>query len=302
MTRVGDGSDRRTGPPPTQSPNLRGSLFMVGAMAAFAVEDVLIKAAAQTIPVGQVLILFGGGGMLLFAALAKSQGQRILHPAILSRPILFRAVFEVMGRLFYTLAIALTTLSNTAAILQATPLVVIACAALFFGEKVSLRRWMAVLIGFAGVLVILRPGVAGFTPLSILAVLGTLGFAGRDLATRAAPRVLSNWQLGVYGFAMMVPAGIGPLLWSGGAVLPGPFASLCLAAAILIGVIAYSALTEAMRTGDVSVVTPFRYSRLLFAMVLGITLFGERPDTLTLLGSAIVVCSGIFVLTQSRST
>jgi drug/metabolite transporter (DMT)-like permease len=280
--------------------NLRGSLFMVASMAAFAVEDVFIKSAARTLPVGLILILFGTGGMLVFAALAKRKRERVFHPAILTRTILIRAVFELAGRLFYTLAIALTTLSNTAAILQATPLVVVAGAALIFGEKVGLRRWIAVLIGFAGVLIILRPGLEGFTPLSVLAILGTIGFAGRDLATRAAPKVLSNHQLGIYGFAMMVPAGAGLLMWSGGAHRPDLPAAAFLIAAIVVGVAAYSALTAAMRTGEVSVVTPFRYSRLLFAMGLGATVFGERPDAWTLVGSAIVVATGIYTLMQAR--
>jgi drug/metabolite transporter (DMT)-like permease len=280
--------------------NLRGSILMVAAMAAFAVEDMLLKSAAKTLPVGLILVIFGLGGMGLFSILTRWHGERILHPAILTPPVLIRAVFEVAGRLFYTLAIALTALSSASAILQATPLVVVAGAALIFGEKVGWRRWLAVLLGFVGVLVILRPGLEGFTPLSILAVLGTLGFAGRDLATRAAPPILSNRQLGVYGFAMMVPAGAGLLAISGGAVWPDLATTILLLAATLIGVAAYYALTAAMRTGEISAVTPFRYSRLLFALVLGITVFGERPDAMTLLGSAIVVLTGIYTLTQSR--
>jgi drug/metabolite transporter (DMT)-like permease len=283
------------------TPNLRGALFMVLAMAGFAIEDSLLKgAAARGVPVGQVLVIFGGTGMLVFAALARRQGDRILHPAILTRPLLVRAVFEVMGRLFFTLSLALTSLSATSAILQAAPLMVIAGAAVIFGERVSLARWLAVLVGFIGVLIILRPGLEGFTPLSILAVLGMIGFAGRDLATRAAPKILSNFQLGIYGFAMMVPAGFGMLLWKGGAIWPDATATAYLAAAVAVGVAAYNFLTVAMRTGDVSAVTPFRYTRLVFAMILGALVFGERPDLYTLLGSAIVVGAGIFALTLRR--
>jgi drug/metabolite transporter (DMT)-like permease len=230
----------------------------------------------------------------------KWRGERVLHPALASPAVLIRCLFEVMGRLFYTLAIALTPLSSASAILQAAPLVVVGGAALIFGEKVGLRRWMAILAGFAGVLVILRPGVEGFTPLSLLAVLGMLGFAGRDLATRAAPPALSNLQLGVYGFAMMVPTGALLLAFTGEAVWPGPAAALNLAAATVVGVAAYYALTAAMRTGDVSVVTPFRYTRLLFALVFGILVFAERPDAATLIGSAMIVGSGLYTLLSAR--
>ncbi len=280
--------------------NMRGGLLMIAAMAGFAVEDMFLKTAARQVPVGQILMIFGAAGMIGFAILAKSQGARLLNPAILSTPILTRAVFEVMGRLFYTLAIALTPLSSASAILQATPLVVVAGAALVFGEQVGWRRWAAIMAGFVGVLIILRPGLAGFTPLSILAVLGMLGFAGRDLATRAAPKTLSNLTLGVYGFAMMVPTGAGLLAWTGGAVVPDTNASLALAGATLFGVAGYYALTAAMRVGEVSVVTPFRYTRLLFALIFGMLVFAERPDAATLLGSAIIVASGIYTLLRGR--
>jgi drug/metabolite transporter (DMT)-like permease len=282
------------------TPNLRGSLLMVAAMAGFAVEDMFLKFAARSLPVGQILMIFGGGGMLAFAALTKLRGERVFHPAILTRAILVRAVFEVMGRLFYTLAIAFTALSSASAILQATPLVVVAGAALIFGERVGWRRWTAILVGFAGVLIILRPGLEGFTVASLLAVAGTIGFAGRDLATRAAPPVLSNLQLGVYGFAMMVPTGAVLLVFFGDAVRPDLAASGLLLAATVVGVAAYYALTAAMRMGDVGVITPFRYTRLVFALILGVALFGERPDGYTLLGSAVIVASGIYTLIRGR--
>ena len=273
---------------------------MTAAMAGFAVEDMLLKAAAAELPVGQILILFGGLGMLAFAGLVRSQGGRLLHPAILSPAVLTRAGFEVSGRLFYTLAIALTPLSLASAILQAAPLVVVAGAALVFGERVGWRRWSAIAVGFAGVMVILRPGLEGFSALWLLAVLGMLGFAGRDLATRAAPPALSNFQLGVYGFAMMIPAGAALLaLGFGQAVVPSAGALALVGAATVVGVAAYWALTVSMRTGEVAAVAPFRYTRLGFAMVLGIAVFGERPDAATLIGSTIVVAAGVYALIRS---
>jgi drug/metabolite transporter (DMT)-like permease len=214
--------------------------------------------------------------------------------------VIIRACFEVGGRLFYTLAIALTPLSSASAILQATPLVVVAGAALFFGERVGWRRWTAITVGFLGVLIILRPGLEGFSALSVLAVLGLLGFAGRDLATRAAPPALSNLVLGVYGFAMMVPTGAALLAWTGGASLPDMQTGSALAVATLFGVAGYYALTVAMRTGEVSVVTPFRYTRLLFALFLAILFLGEEPDAATLIGSVVIVGSGIYTLLRGR--
>ena len=277
--------------------NQRGALFMTASMAGFAVEDVFVKAAAHTLPLGQVLLTIGLAGMLVFAAMALRLGEALFPPAFLSRPMLIRCGFEITGRLFYGLAITLTALSTTSAILQATPLVVVAGAALVFGERVSLQRWLAVLVGFVGVLVILRPG-SDFSALSLLAVDGLLGFAGRDLATRAAPKGLSNRQLGALGFAMLATAGAILLVVSGGAKVPGGLALAHLAGGTVFGVVGYHALTYAMRTGEVSAVTPFRYTRLIFAMVLAMVLFHERPDLATWIGAALVVGSGIVALTR----
>ena len=276
--------------------NLRGAGLMTLAMALFALEDMFVKKAAQSLPVGEVLMLFGAGGMICFAALALASGQRLWHPAVASRLMGIKAGFEITGRLGYTLGIALTPLSNASAILQATPLVVVAGAALFFRERVGAARWAAVGIGFLGVLVILRPGLEGFVPAALWTVLGLLGFAGRDLATRAAPKVLTNFQLGLYGFAALIPAGGIILAVTGGAVMPTPVSLLPVLGAILFGVTAYWALTKAMRLGEVAVVTPFRYTRLLFALALGILVFRESLDTATLVGAALVVGSGVYTL------
>ncbi len=277
--------------------NQRGAAFMTASMAGFAVEDVFVKAAARTLPLGQVLLTIGLLGMLTFAAMAARQREALLPAAFISRPMLIRCGFEITGRLFYGLAITLTALSTTSAILQATPLVVVAGAALVFGERVSAQRWLAVLIGFVGVLVILRPG-SDFSALSLLAVVGLLGFAGRDLATRAAPKGLSNRQLGALGFAMLATAGAILLVINGGATVPTSTGLLYLAGGTVFGTLGYHALTYAMRTGEVSAVTPFRYTRLIFAMILSMVLFHERPDLATWIGAALVVGSGIFALTR----
>ncbi|MCE8508786.1 DMT family transporter [Ruegeria pomeroyi] len=283
-----------------QAENLSGSLYMVAAMGAFALEDMFVKSATVVLPVGQVLILFGLGGMGIFALLARSRGEAaFVRP---DRTLAIRSGFEVMGRICYTLALALTPLTSTSAILQATPLVVAMGAALFLGETVGWRRWVAILIGLAGVLLILRPGMQGFVPASIFAVLGMIGFAGRDLATRAARPRLSNAQLGVYGFGALMVSGMLALAWTGGATLPDWGTARHLGAAMLFGVLAYECLTRAMRRGEISVIAPFRYARLVFAMILGIVVFGETPDAATWIGSAIIVAGGIYtILREGRA-
>lgn len=219
---------------------------MVAAMAAFSIEDMLIKSAAETTSIGLILALFGLGGMLIFILLTWRKGETVLHPAVLSTPILVRALCEIVGRFCFALAITLTPLSSASAILQATPLIAMLGAALLFGEQVGHKRWLAVLIGFMGVLMIIRPGLDGFEATSLFAVIATLGFAGRDLATRAASPVLSNMQLGVYGFFVLIPTGLAILIYQNEAIQFSATAAIQIIGAIVFGVMAYNALTIAM--------------------------------------------------------
>jgi drug/metabolite transporter (DMT)-like permease len=280
--------------------NLFGSVFMIAAMALFALEDAFIKAASVMLPVGQILIVFGLGGAFVFACMARLNNEPLFVRDVLSRPMRIRVIFEITGRLFYVLAIALTPLSAATVILQATPLVVVAGAALAFGEKVGWRRWTAIFIGLIGVIVIIQPGTDSFSMLSVLAIVGMIGFAGRDLASRAAPATLSTSLLGFYGFLSVVVAGVAFAIWQGVPVVyPEIGIILRLLGAILAGVVAYSCLMKAMRTGEVAAVTPFRYTRLLFGIALGIVLFGEQLTPAMMLGSGLIVLSGLFILWRS---
>lgn len=286
---------------PHSRDNLIGSLWMILAMAGFALEDASIKGATQAMPVAQVLLIFGFGGMAVFGAWAAFRAQPVFTRDVLSKPMRIRAVFEICARLFYVMALTLTPLSSATAIMQATPIVVVLGAAIFFGENVGWRRWSAVVIGLLGVLLILKPTPSSFSPLSIFAVLGMLGFAGRDLASRAAPKSLSTAALGVFGFAAIVFAGLVFTIWDGPNFVAMDLRQCGLmAAAVGAGVMGYSALMQAMRTGEVATVTPFRYTRLLFGLGLGVTLFGEKLDGQTLIGCAIVVASGLFLMWRGR--
>lgn len=275
--------------------NLRGAILMTAAMLGFAIEDMFIKLLAATVPLGMVLILLGAGGALVFAVLALMRGDALFSRDLLARSVLIRNSGELIGTIGFITAIALTPLSSASAILQATPLVVTLGAALFLGEQVGWRRWSAILAGFAGVLLIIRPGLAAFEPLSLFAVLGVIGLALRDLATRTVPRSISSMQLSTYAFATLVPAGFGMLAFTGQSLrMLTPLEGFLMAAALGFGVLAYYAIVAAMRMGDVAVITPFRYSRLVFALIFGVLFFGERPDAATLAGSALIVASGIY--------
>jgi drug/metabolite transporter (DMT)-like permease len=282
--------------------NMLGSIWMIASMAIFAIEDAFVKAASNALPVGQILIIFGMGGAVIFASMARLKNEPLFIKDVVSRPMRIRVVFEIIGRLFYVLAIAVTPLSSATVILQATPLVVVAGAAMVFGERVGWRRWSAIFIGLVGVIVIIQPGTDSFSMLSVLAIVGMIGFAGRDLASRAAPATLSTSILGLYGFLSIVVAGSIFSIWQGASfVLPDVYTSFNLAGAILSGVAAYSCLMKAMRTGEVSAVTPFRYTRLLFGITLGVVLFGESLSSTMLLGSGLIVSSGLFIIWRRNS-
>ncbi|WP_281289538.1 DMT family transporter [Puniceibacterium confluentis] len=283
--------------------NLRGSAFMVAAMIGFGLEDAFFKGATASggISPGVATVQFGLLAMALFAALTRVQGRRLWNPAYVQRALLIRTAFEIVGRLFFALALAYTPLSTTTAILQAAPLAVMAGAALILGEKIGPRRWAAMAVGFVGVLLIVRPSPAGIEANAIFALLGMIGFAGRDLATRTSPAQVHSSQLGLLGFAVVTFAGLVIIAFEPGAPgLPTTSAALAICGTAVCGVLAYSALTAAMRTGEVSVVAPFRYSRLIVALVLAVTLFGERPDMMTLVGAAIIVLSGLYTLLPAR--
>lgn len=282
--------------------NLAGSLWMVAAMAGFAVEDMVLKLAASGLPTWQVLVSFGVGGVLIFSLSARLRGERIAPPEAFRATMLIRDGFEISGRLFYTLAYIHAPLAFATVVLQATPLVVVAGAALFFGETVGWRRWSAILVGFLGVAIMVRPDTAGLDPLAAsFAVIGMFGFAFRDLATRAAPPALGPAALGVWGFLSVLAAGIVWYLVEGSTfVVPAPREALWLTLAVGIGAAAYAALTKAMKTGELTSIAPFRYTRILFGVGLGVSVFGETLDRATLTGAAIVVASGLYILARGR--
>lgn len=275
---------------------------MVLAMLGFAIEDAFFKAATGTgdVTAGVGTMLFGIFGTSFFVLYALWIKEPLVSRAYVQGPLLIRSAFEILGRLFFALSLAFAPLSTTSAILQAAPLVVTLGAALVLKEKVGLRRWVAMSIGFAGVLLILRPTPSGFDATAVFAILGMIGFAGRDLMTRASPPEVSATQLGILGFLMVFIAGVVITMFESAPIsAPSVPALTMLMGTGLAGLMGYSALTKAMRTGEVSVVAPFRYSRLLIALVFAYLIFGERPDALTLIGATLIVGSGVYTLVRS---
>lgn len=281
------------------SDTLKASLLMVAAMALFAGQDVFIKALAGSMTAGQIALLIGAGGLPVLAAMATFRRQTILSRALLAPAVAVRNGFEFLTTICLVTALAQVPLSLVTAVMQSVPLLVTAGAALWFGSAVGWRRWTAILVGMAGVLAILRPGMAGFDPAVLWALAGAVFMAGRDLATRAVPREVTSLQLSAWAFAAVVPAGLllmalerGPHVWPDGSGWSGA------GAMVALGLLAYGALVIATRIGDIAVVAPFRYSRILVALLLGALVFGERPDAVSLAGIALVVGSGLYTLVR----
>lgn len=286
------------------SDNLRGALWMIAAMMGFAVEDALFKAAtgAGWLTPGMGTLLFGLIALAISALSARLQGCPLWHPAYLQPRLLARTAAEVMGRLFFALSLFYNSLTVTTTILQATPIIVTLGAVFVLGERAGPRRWIAMGVGLAGVALVLRPTPAQFEPTAIFAVLGMLGFALRDLATRTSPPEVRPAQLSMLGFAVVTLAGVVLLVVEPGRpVLPTSQGFGFMALTAIAGVIAYTALTRAMRTGEVSAVAPFRYSRLVAALVIAILVFGERPDGVTWAGAALIVGAGLYTLWRERA-
>ena len=273
---------------------------MVLAMLGFAFEDMLIKFAAKQVSVAQILLILGFTGGIFFVWMARWRGEFLTRAIITDKWLLARTASEVFGTFGFVMALALIPLSNASAILQATPLIVTMGAALLLKESVGWRRWTAVSIGFLGVLLIIQPGSDGFDANSLFALMGVLGLGGRDILTRKVPRhVPTTWisaqaffAVTVLGLAML----IGPQDWN--AISASTLGLLLMAS--VIGIVAYFAITTAARIGESSAIAPFRYSRLIFALIIGYWVFGERPDFYMLFGSFVLISTGIYAIYRER--
>lgn len=277
--------------------NLRGAAFMVLAMFCFALLDTTIKLLSQSMPVGQALALISVGILLLLLGWSVLQRIPLWQADYRDPRVILRSISEVAGTCLISLALSLVPLTTASAVIQATPLVVAMGAGLFLGQAIGWRRWIAIIVGFGGVLLIIRPGLDGFNPATLLAVAGMLALATRDLLTRALHVTLSGVQLGIHAFAFVLPGSLMLMLAQGAPLIRPDAATWALVlAGVVIGVMSYLSIIAATRGGNAGVISSFRYSRMIFALAIGFVVFGERPDAATLVGAAIIITSGIFTL------
>ncbi|UWR01403.1 DMT family transporter [Ruegeria conchae] len=281
--------------------NVNGILLIIGSMAAFALEDMFIKYLSVSVSTGQIMIVLGLFCGTVFAIMSLVTRKRIFDPVAWEPLPLLRAGTEAFGALSFVTALSLVDLSTVAAVFQAMPLFVTMGAALFLGEQVGWRRWSAIGIGFVGVLMIIRPGLEGFQPESLFVLVSVVAIAARDLITRRLDVRVASSVVALQAYIGVALAGAALMVFTVQPIVPlqpaqiGPYLG-----AIGFGVLGYYGIVTAMRIGEASALTPFRYTRLVFSIMAGMLMFGERPDSMTLAGAGLIIGSGLYTFIRER--
>ena len=279
---------------------VRAILLMILSMALLALSDMFIKLSTQMAPISQVMIIVSLGGTLLFIVIAAQQRIPLLMRAALHPLVLLRNGLEIVGAVGMVTAISLIPLTTFAAIIQVAPILVTLGGVVFLGEQVGWRRWAAVFAGLIGMLIVIRPGMEGFDPAVMFAVVGVSALAGRDLVTRLSPAHIPALALSTWGFASTIPVGFILKTMQGDQMVWDTTTLWYMAGAIVVTASGYLVLTMAMRMAPASIVAPFRYARLVFTAALGMLVFAERPDHLTLIGTAIILFAGLYTFLRER--
>ncbi|MEP0521713.1 MAG: DMT family transporter [Hyphomicrobiales bacterium] len=277
------------------SQNMRGAIFMTLAMLAFTLNDSMIKLTNGEVGLYQAIFLRGILATAVMGLITWKTGGFDNLPTFADRSLVWRTVGELLGTIFFLTALFNMPLANAAAILQVMPLVVTLAAAIVFREAVGWRRYTAIAVGLLGVLIIIRPGGEGFNIYSLSVLAAVFCLVLRDLSTRRINRSLSASFISFFSSAaVMVMGGIGTLFVEWQPVSAANMLQLSGSAIFLLS--AYFFSIQSMRFGDVSFTSPFRYTALIWAGILGFVFFADIPDMPMIIGSLIVVASGLFTL------
>jgi len=279
---------------------MRGALFMVIAMAGFTINDAISKQVTEGMNVGQLMLVRGAFASVLVAALAWSQGafrelRQLMNPLVAAR-----AFCELTATVLFLFALTHMPLANVSAVLQALPLAVTMGAALFLGEAVGWRRWIAIAVGFSGVMIVVRPGFEGFNAFSLLTLCSVAFAAGRDLVTSRIPDTVPTALVSAVTAVIVTIAGGALVVPLGGWTPMSAGQTLEIGAAAVLLLFGYQFIIMAMRGGDISFVAPFRYTSLLWAILLGYMIFGQVPDLPMMIGATVVIASGLYTLYRER--
>lgn len=282
------------------SANSKGALLMMASMACFTINDALLKATDGELPLFQLLFLRGILATCLIGFLAHKSAAFRIDVSPQDRWLIGgRSVAEIGAAYFFVTALLNMPLANVTAILQVLPLTVTLGSAFFFKEPVGWRRFVAIAIGFCGMLLIVRPGTEGFSLWSLYALLAVICVTARDLFTRRMSKNVPSLVVTLAAsVAVMVAAGAASTVVEWSPVTAGLWVLLVSSALFIVG--GYYFSVQVMREGDIAFIAPFRYTGLIWALLLGWLFFGEWPASLTLVGAAIIVATGSFTLYRER--
>jgi drug/metabolite transporter (DMT)-like permease len=282
------------------SDNSRGALLMALAMASFACNDALVKSITTELTIAQIMAVRGIMTTGLVCLVGWRLGADLSWHTLKNRHVLLRIFFELGATLTFFSALSRIQFATASSIMQSLPLAVTLGAALFFKEPVGWRRWAAIVVGFLGVLLVIRPGPEGFAPAALFAVTAVFFTASRDLTTRRVGAHISSLAITLYTAGANALLGVLLIVPMGGwqPVSAGTFGKLVLTAlAVFAG---YQAVIMAMRRGDISFVAPFRYTSLIWALLIGIFVFGERLTPTMLIGAAVIIASGLYTFVREN--
>ena len=280
-------------PSPPQNNTLRAGFYMVVAMACFILNDSCIKTIGTSLPIGEIISIRGTLSVLFIAAICLQQGVLGSVPLLFTPKVLARSLLDVLGTFLFLNALMHMPIANLTAILQSVPLAVVLVSVIFLKEKVGLRRTAAILAGFIGVLLIVRPQPSTFSIYEVLALCIVFVLAFRDLITKRIPADIPTFIIALANACFVALGGIGFGLYQGfQRVELWQFGLLCTAAILLAS--GYMFMVTTLRLGDLSATAPFRYSNVLFAIILGMVIFNEYPDALSYGGMALIIAAGIY--------
>jgi drug/metabolite transporter (DMT)-like permease len=283
------------------SDNSRGIIAMLVSQAGFIINDTLVKVASENLPTGEIMAVRGFMASSVIAFIAWRLGAFPTWSMLANRMVILRTAGEIGATTFYLHALFRMPIANATAILQALPLVATAAAAIFLKEKVGWRRWVAIMIGFAGVLLIVQPGPEGFNFAAFFALAAVLFMTLRDLSTRQLPKHIPSLAITtISAVAIAIMGCVLGIVFQEQWVFPDLLNLGILASASIMLLSGYYFVIVAMRSGDMSVVAPFRYSIVIWAIVLGIAVFGDIPSLMTLAGMGIVTSTGVYTFLRER--
>lgn len=277
--------------------NQRGILAILGASFAFVLNDAIVKLVAHDLPIGELIFVRGVMATAMIGAVAWWYSAMRPLSLVFTLHVGSRVVASGISTVLIVLALKYLPLATVTAVLQTTPLAVTAGSAIFFKEQVGWQRWMATLAGFAGVMLIVRPtGVEGSGLYALLALAALACTTTRDLSTRLLDRDIPSMYVATMSSALIMVSGLLFVPFEDAWIVPSGRVMVLLALASVCLLFAYNLVIYAMRTGELSAVSPFRYTLIPVALLLGYLLWGDVPDALAMTGIGLVAAAGLYAL------